>query len=68
MKIKRFLLPFLAVIFCAALSLCALAADITNDAKITFEKHRLYRNGKGPVLYANTVKACDAPEKEIAEF
>ena len=37
-------------------------------AKITFEKHRLYRNGKGPVLYANTVKACDAPEKEIAEF
>lgn len=37
-------------------------------AKIAFEKHRLYRNGKGPVLHANTVKSCDAPEKEIAEF
>ena len=37
-------------------------------AKITFEKHRLYRDGKGPVLYANTVKASEAPEKEVAEF
>lgn len=40
MRLKRFLLPFLAVVFCAALSLSALAADITKDVDITYENIR----------------------------
>ena len=37
-------------------------------AKIKLESHRLYRQSRGPVLYANAVRKTDAPEKEVAEF
>ncbi len=37
-------------------------------AKIAFEKHRLYKNQTGPVLYVNTVRKADAPENEVATF
>ena len=41
---------------------------ISLTAKISFEKHRLYGQNKGPVLYANIVKPQEAPENEVAEF
>ena len=36
-------------------------------AKIAFQKHTIYK-GKGPVLIAEKVVVCDAPEEQLATF
>ena len=36
-------------------------------AKVEFKKHRIYK-GKGPVLIAEKVVVCDAPEEQLATF
>jgi len=36
-------------------------------AKIEFKKHKVYK-GKGPVLTAEKVVICDAPEEQLATF
>ena len=36
-------------------------------AKIAFQKHTIYK-GKGPVLIAEKVFVCDAPEEQLATF
>ena len=36
-------------------------------AKIAFQKHTIYK-GKGPVLLAEKVIVCDAPEEQLATF
>ena len=40
---------------------------ISITAKIAFQKHRIYK-GKGPVLVAEKVIVCDAPEEQLATF
>ena len=40
---------------------------ISITAKIAFQKHRIYK-GKGPVLVAEKVIICDAPEEQLATF
>ena len=40
---------------------------ISVTAKIEFKKHRIYK-GKGPVLIAEKVIVCDAPEEQLATF
>jgi len=40
---------------------------ISVTAKIEFKKHRIYK-GKGPVLTAEKVVVCDAPEEQLATF
>lgn len=58
---------------------CGLACDLpdimdlkTRDwiritAKVEFRKHRIYK-GKGPVLVAEKVIVCEAPEEQLATF
>ena len=36
-------------------------------AKVQFQKHRIYK-GKGPVLVAEKVIICEAPEEQLATF
>ena len=36
-------------------------------AKVEFKKHRIYK-GKGPVLIAEKVVVCDAPEEQLTTF
>ena len=36
-------------------------------AKVEFKKHRIYK-GKGPVLTAEKVVVCDAPDEQLATF
>ena len=36
-------------------------------ARVEFKKHRIYK-GKGPVLVAEKVIVCDAPEEQLATF
>lgn len=40
---------------------------ISITAKIAFQKHRIYK-GKGPVLVAEKVIVCAAPEEQLATF
>lgn len=40
---------------------------ISVTGKIEFKKHRIYK-GKGPVLVAERVIICDAPEEQLATF
>ncbi len=40
---------------------------ISVTAKVEFKKHRIYK-GKGPVLTAEKVIVCDAPEEPLATF
>ena len=40
---------------------------ISVTAKIAFQKHRIYK-GKGPVLVAEKVIICDAPDEQLATF
>lgn len=40
---------------------------ISITAKVEFTKHRIYK-GKGPVLIAEKVIICDAPEEQLATF
>jgi uncharacterized repeat protein (TIGR03943 family) len=40
---------------------------ISVTGKIDFRKHRIYK-GKGPVLIAEKVIVCDAPEEQLATF
>ena len=40
---------------------------ISVTAKIAFQKHRIYK-GKGPVLVAEKVIVCDAPDEQLATF
>ncbi len=40
---------------------------ISLTAKVEFKKHRIYK-GKGPVLVAEKVIICDAPEEQLATF
>ncbi len=40
---------------------------ISVTAKVEFTKHRIYK-GKGPVLVAEKVIVCDAPEEQLATF
>ena len=37
-------------------------------AKISFEKHRVYRDDKGPVLTAISIEKTNAPEKPVADL
>ena len=37
-------------------------------AKISFEKHRVYRDEKGPVLTAVSMEKTEAPAKPVADF
>lgn len=37
-------------------------------AKISFEKHRVYRDDKGPVLTAVSIEKTNAPEKAVADL
>ena len=37
-------------------------------AKITFEKHRVYKSEKGPVLTATEIEKTSAPEKPVADM
>ena len=36
-------------------------------AKVEFKNHRIYK-GKGPVLIAEKVVVCDAPEEQLTTF
>ena len=40
---------------------------ISLTAKVEFKKHRIYK-GKGPVLVAQKVIICEAPEEQLATF
>ncbi len=40
---------------------------ISVTAKVEFKKHRIYK-GKGPVIVAEKVIVCDAPEEQLATF
>ncbi len=40
---------------------------ISITAKVEFKKHRIYK-GKGPVLTAEKVVVCEAPEEQLATF
>ena len=40
---------------------------ISITAKVEFTKHRIYK-GKGPVLMAEKVIICNAPEEQLATF